>query len=363
MPPLSAPSDWWECELLDRMERSKGLLGEISGDGSLSWSISRQVGGQGTIRLTRQDQPIDWLSDRIRLTYVSRRDGDTVRLPHGVWLPAVTGRNRQGPVTHLPITLLDKTEILNTQIGVWLTYPKNTIVLDKVTAIIRDRGETKIQATPSTGKLRVPLTWEPTDTWLKVTNDLLDSIGYSAVRADMRGWFLLAPWIAPADRPVAGRYSGLPADLDLLPEWTDEAALYDIPTGVRIVIEGTNDQAGFIGAADLPAGHPLSAASRGGDGPPVVRLLVEQGEADTVATANLLAKRRLAEATEVTRRVTYQHPPDRTDLTSAVELGELGMRGVVIDRTVKLSIGANTSSTARRIYTGGEDLEWLTTNV
>lgn len=340
--------DSWLVERLDRRGYLLGRLPRVRG-GSLSWSIFKAVPGSGSIELTRTPGTgIDWLNDRIRITHL---DGDK-RTAMGVWLISMPGWDTDGPVTHTTIGLLDKTEALNSPIGQWLTYPAGAVVTDQAVAIIRARGEMAISVAASPSTLRTAMTWEPQDTWLTVVNDLLATINYGSLWADMDGRLRVEPYVAPADRPIAATYGAAPDGLPMRPQWGDEADVYSLPTGVRIYVPGDETTPGLIGRADLPDSHPLSAASRGRE-----LLLVEQGEAVDQVTANALAARRLDGALQVTRRVTVTHPVDATQVNDVVTHGPLALNAAIVERSVALAPGAAAKDTIRHIYTGG-DLPW-----
>lgn len=341
-------SDSWRIELLDRSGHTKGDLPGVA-SGSLQWSIFRSVQGTGSIELTATpDIEIDWLNDRIRISHI----GAGRVTPMGVWLISMPGWKRDGAVTRTSISLADRTEALNTPLGGWSTLPRGTPVVQNVVNIIRRQGEQTVAFTPSAAVSSISMTWQPQDTWLKAANDQLRSIGYQPLWADLDGRLRCEPYIPPGDRPVVATYGGGDDHLRLRPAWEDEADIFRLPTGVRISVAGTDKAPGFVGRADLPREHPLSAHSRGRE-----ILLVEQGEAVSQQAADTLAQRRLAETIQVTRRVTITHPIDGTALNDVVLHDPLGLRAAIVERTVKLGVGAVVTSVLRHIHTGGQ-LPW-----
>ncbi|MDO5091835.1 MAG: hypothetical protein Q4D79_00175 [Propionibacteriaceae bacterium] len=341
-------SDSWRLELLDRSGHAKGDL-PTAVSGSLQWSIFRSVQGTGSVELTAAPGvEIDWLRDRVRISHIGA--GRTT--PMGVWLISMPGWKREGPVTRTTLALADKTEALNTPIGSWVTVPTGIPVVANVVEVIRGRGEQAIAFTPSTAVTTVAMTWEPQDTYLKLCNDLLKTINYSPLWADLDGRLRIDPYILPGDRPVVASYGGGDDQLRMLPDWEDEADVFRLPTGVRIYVPGSDKAPGFVGRADLPREHPLSAHSRGRE-----ILLVEQAEVVSQQVADALAQRRLAETIQVTRRVTITHPIDGTTLNDVVLHDPLGLRAAIVERTVKLSVGAVVTSVLRHIHTGGQ-LPW-----
>ena len=340
--------------LLDRNDRQKA--GELRlQNGSLEWSIFRSVQGTGSIDLTSGSVPqIDWMHDRVRITYHGR-GGD---IPFGVWLVSTTGWDTEGPITRTSLQLSDKTELLNWSIGEWFTLPAGTNVVQAVVDIITSRGETAILAEDSDATLLTAQTWDPTDgevTWLKVVNDLLGLINYNTLWADLAGNLRLSPYTLPTQRPVVAAYGERPFDNLMTPNWSDEADFYRLPTGVRVHVEGDEETPGFVGRADLPPEHPLSAASRDG----VPRLRVETREAATQAIADDIASRLLQESINVLRSVTLTHPVDQTQLNDVVLHRPTDLTGAIVNRSVNLQLGAVVEDRIRYNYTGGENLPWL----
>lgn len=348
--------DRWQVDLLGRDDRVK-LPALKWSDGSLEWSLFQAVPGSGQITLTlnQSAEQIDWLHDRIRITHIGEGG---VRTPMGVWLLSVTGRDTSGPVTTAPVQLSDKTELLNAPVGDWYTVDAGTTVLDHVIGIVESRGGTVAAAMcpwRSTETLSNPQTWDPAEgtTWLQVINDLLGLINYQSLWADMDGNLRLTPYLLPSQRPVVGAYGERATDLLMRPQWGDEAELFAIPTGVRVFVDGDEDTEGFVGSADLPDDHPLSAVSRGRE---VLR--VERGEATSQQVADGLAERYLSESTQVLRSVTVTHPVDSTELNDVVLHRPTGLRAAIVNRTVSMGVGAVVQDRIRHIYTSGEELPW-----
>ena len=70
------------------------------------------------------------------------------------------------------------------------------------------------------------------------------------------------------------------------------------------------------------------------------------------------AERLLAQATNVTRRVTYRHPVDDVQLRDRVHIRRLDIDGAVINRRIQLGIGPVVEDTIRHIYRA-EDKLWI----
>ena len=343
--------DSWFVELLDRLDNVKRELPRVT-SGNLAWNTEQAVPGSGSLTWTQTaGLGIDWLNDRIRVTHIDA----TTDTPMGVFKPSMPGWEVDGPVTRSSIAMSDKTELLNSPLGDWLTLPKGTVVTTKVAEIVRARGGGATLSTDSTELLAKSMSWDPTATWLTVVNNLLKAINYAPLWADMTGRLVVAPFTPIPERLPVATYGAESDHLRLKPQWSDRADLYALPTGVRLYVSRGSSSKGFVGAADLPDAHPLSAASRGG----VPYLLTESSDATTRAKAAALAQRRLDEVMQLARTITVTHPVDEVQVGDAVSHGPLGINAVVVQRGVTMGVGAVVSDTIQHTYTGGE-LPWPT---
>lgn len=337
----------WLIEVLTGEETPTGTRLHAS-SGRLDWSQFRAVQGAGTVQVTAAPGDLDLLSGRLRIRHVS---GDRVT-PMGVWLLSASRWVRDATRATTELSLLDKTELLNSPVGAWLSIPAGTAPTVWVSDMLAAQGIRETSVTGSTATLAAALHWDPDATWLTVANDVLAAINYGPVRADMEGRLTVAPYVEPHRRPLAAVYGGEPGDHRMRPSWSDDAQTWSLPTGFRIVVEGTDDRPGLIGAADLPEEHPLSAAARGR-----VLLRTDTAEAADQSVADQIAERRLWEALQVTRRAQVTHPVDGTVVGDLVEHRPIGLKGAIVEREVELGLGAVVTDVIRHIYTGGE-LPW-----
>lgn len=338
-------AEYWQVDVLDQDDRPTGLELPITG-GSLDWSQFKPVRGGGSLSLASPPD-VDWLTARLRIRH--HRDGEPPR-PVGVWLPILPGWQHTPTTVTGSVAVLDKTELLNQPIGSRHQVPAGTVITDTVAQIIRNHGEEALALTPSAATTRTALLWEPQDTWLKVANDLLDAAGYAALWVDPRGWWRAEPWTPPNRRPVIATYGGVDGDYLMTPAFQDEADLSSIPNEVIAIAAGDDTRPGLIGRAQNTApDSPLSIPARGR----VIRRVVDGLEAASQAVIDQHARRLLAESSEVTRRVTWTHPLDDTDLGDRIHLRPLDMPGVIVERKITLGLGAVVTDTARNIYTGG----------
>lgn len=341
----------WRAALLDLQDRETGRQWRVTG-GNLSWSIFQSVAGYGSIDATEElADLVDPDQVRIGISRVITDDagGKTVE-PWGIWLPVIPGYDidlGQG-LARASVELLDKTELLNRQCGVWGSASTSTPVTSQVRAICAQVGETLTAIVDSPATLTTPIVWEPEETWLEIVNRLLRAIGYGSLEAGPTGRLGSAPYVDPDRRPLAATYGDQPGDLELRRVVPREAPIYDVPNVVTVIVPATDTTPAISATArnDAPE-SPLSTVHRGD------RPLVEQVEAASQEIAQQIADRRLVEVTQVTDRISITHPPDGTHLNDRVTIRPLGATGTVVSREVRLDLGAVVQDVVRRIWTGG----------
>ncbi|RRD03234.1 hypothetical protein EII34_15120 [Arachnia propionica] len=341
-------AEWWSIDLLDKEENLLGTFGQIEG-GSVDWNIDRAIHGGGTLEVSQPPSGVDWLSHRLRLTH--HRGEHTTRM--GVWVPTWPEIDIDGDHRRMSVQVLDKTSILSREIPYMSEVTAGTVVTDKVAEIIRDRGEHAIAITPSPLTLPSTLTWDAKTTRLKQINDLLSAIGHGGLWCDGNGWFRAEPYVAPGDRPLAATYGGDPGDYRVLRTYRDAANLADLPNRVVVYSPGSSTRAAMRADAELPASHPLGSHRRGD-----IPRTYDGVEAANQQVLDRHAERLLAQATNVTRRVTYRHPVDDVQLRDRVHIRRLNIDGAVINRRIQLGIGPVVEDTIRHIYAAGDKL-WI----
>lgn len=335
---------WIITRLNHRDQAQEPLRGVRAG--SLDWSIHKQVRGGGTLELTDHGQSVDWLNDRLRITH--NRDGELRHM--GVFLPTVPAWSHDETGRRASIRLVDKTDILRSQVGTWHQIGAGRAIIPTVADIIRAHGETALALADSPITLRTTLTWEPDATWLTVVNDLLQAAGYGALWCDGVGWYRAEPYRLPDQRALAATYGGELADYRMLRTYQDEADLSDTPNVVVAISQGDGGKQGLRGVArNTNPDSPLSVPARGRE----IVHTVTGLEAASQAVIDGHARRLLAEASEITRKATWRHPIDDVNVDDLVELRPLQLRGTVTQRKITLGIGAVVEDTCRRIYTGG----------
>lgn len=340
------PIERWSAQLLDDADQVVGELPGVS-DGSLEWSIFKPVAGSGSLTFADPlDLDVTWMTARIRILH---HLGDTAT-PVGIWLPAIPEWGYDWPRRTATIELLDKTELLNRSPGRWVSAPTDVAATAWVRQMIQEgTGETAAIGDSDT-RLATPQVFDPLEsTWLQILNAVLAAIGYTTLSATWSGVLTASRYLAPAERSPVGTYGGQPGDLRMRPEFSDVAGVFDVPNTVTVIAPATDTKPALIGTAinDDPS-SPFAVSLVG------VRPHVEEGEAATQEAADALATRRLQELSQITRRITWQHPMDISRLDDAVDFRPLGERLALVQRSISLGVGAVVETTGRRIYTGGE---------
>ena len=349
--------DAWQVDLLDQDDQVKDIDILDWHDGSLRWDAAQAVqGGQITLTLSEAAVDlIDWGSDRVRITYL---DGATT-IPHGVWLLTIHRLQRKGPVVHVPLTLSDKTELLNKPVGEWLTYPTGTVVTTAMSSIVANHAGERLLIPASTETLAKAMTHPPDARWLDVINALAESIKYRPLYASATGVLSSKPIVPVNRRPRVGVYGAGDDETPIKPEWDDANNHWAIPTGVRVYVSRPNGARGWIGAADLPPEHPLSAMSRGkGDPRGHERLHIVSGTYTSAAKTQEAADHLLVEQVRPTRTIQLTHPVNGHALGDVAVLAHHDTDAEIIAREVRMGVGAVATTTLQAIYPEGGVPTW-----
>ena len=340
--------EWWSADLLDNKDQIlDSEMPGISG-GKLEQSAFTPTGGTGSIEWTRRTTTPDWLSNRIRLWY--HREGQEP-IPQGVWIPTVPSYDYENGRQSASIKLSDKLEILQAEIGSYYTLPVGVNVINRVRTILSNRNVGTNIVPASTATARVATTWEPTKTWLTVLNDMLSMVNYASLYSDNLGVVRSEPYVAPENRPVIETFGAGDAQL-VKSRFKDQVPIFDVPNVFIAIAKGTNDTPGLVAVARNT--DPRNAFSIPRRGFEITKS--EQVEATSLSVLRSIAARRLAESSQLTRRVDFTHSMVRNVwLNSVVAFEPLDLTGPIVQRSVTMTKGANVESTIRKIYTGGEN--------
>lgn len=188
------------CQLLDRTTRA--AVGQMAGLQALrvEHGLHNQPRGGGTLEVALR-RPVTWKQVIVRL-WVGLRLGDQVEThPMLTAFPSVSGSSRAGGAATVSLVLKDLTVLLDDLLGRHWVVPAGTVVTSMVRQILTSLGIADVQITDSPLTLRSDLVEEPTDTYRRLINDMLEAIAYGAIWTTMRGTFVAQPYVLPGDRP------------------------------------------------------------------------------------------------------------------------------------------------------------------
>lgn len=223
-----------------------------------------------------------------------------------------------------------------------VSLPAGTVVTTAVRDQIAAAGETAVAITDSTRTLASGQVWEAGTSRLRIINDLLAGINYWSLRTDRFGRYVAAPYSRPQDRdPIRD----LTADAIVLAEWEREQDIASIPNRVVLRTSGSGDTPGLVAVAEnTDPDSRFSIPSRGVIVAPDRDTAVE---ADSQATLDALAARRLADLSAPAGMRTIQHAGVPLDVNDVVL--HKGTRGAVTEWTQRLATGELMNTTLREI--------------
>lgn len=288
-------------EILDETDAPRARLDGVT-SGKLDWVSNALIKGGGDIAVRDVKQTINWLTARLRP--VMQIEGLPAQ-PLGVYLASESpeswnnGRN-------WAVKLLDKSTILD-QDTVAETYAlaAGTVATTAVSTLIASSGISNYAVTPSAATLAGAMVWDAGTSKLRIINDILSSINYFALYANLDGQMVGAPYILPAKRPVSYEFIDGPNSI-YQPDFVRDADIWSIPNRVTAVGVGDGTTAALTSTIDNT--DPLSPYSIANRGRVIGR--TETGiEAADQAALNAYARRRLVELTSPTAGVEISHAP------------------------------------------------------
>lgn len=249
-------------ELLDGQRRGLGDL-----EGVLSAGRERNINSTprtgGTLEMIPQ-KDINWLTDRVRFWGLTRYRGETETVPLFTGIPLITGQARGQYTSSVSLKLLDFSAALDVPLGANTGVSPGDVVTAKVRTMLAGVGATDAVITESSSTVSEGMFWDATQTKRRYVNDLLKTIGYSAVWADEWGRLRCEPYVDPAKRPVRGDLGFIHGKTcTYRPEFTIEHDTTSVPNHAVIVAQTMGNLEPVVGSAWLPASHPYSYESRG----------------------------------------------------------------------------------------------------
>jgi hypothetical protein len=252
------------CDLLDSDDV---FVDDISADlvaagSSVGRGIYRTLHGSCRLNLSIE---LSWGSARLRPYMLVSSDGATwFRQNLGVFLPS-TPERQIGEVPPIwSVECFDKLDILaGTPHGSTFTLAAGAAIIPAVEALITGAGEAKVGIDQSAvaevapGEVVLPLSDGLTT--LQICNELLDGVGYRALRVDREGWYRSIPYVSPVNLPLVWTYNADSASTTVSESRTSISDYYQAANE----IVGINDDP----ANDIPTdGDGLYTLSNQSDG-------------------------------------------------------------------------------------------------
>lgn len=247
------------------LTRNRRILGDLEGVRSATRerNIYASPRTSGSVDLTVR-QEVDWMTASVRFSAASRWGDETDGpFPLFTGIPRLTGEGRGQKGTTLSLKLLDYSTLLDVPLGRNWSILTGEVVVDRVRELLYSVGATDAVITPDGSKAADNRTFLGTVTKRKVVNELLRSIGYSAVWADGWGKLHCEPYVNPGDRPVnpdLGFIHG--STCTFKPEFTVDHDVAGVPNHAVVTVRTQEPYEPVVGEAWLPADHPYSYETR-----------------------------------------------------------------------------------------------------
>lgn len=327
----------YRVELLSRSDASLGYLGYVEG-GRLQWNANADLPAGGSIDLeSGPNIPINPSSDRIRVWWDVAGEPSW---PLGVYVMAAPATQYRADGSSRQITLIDKLTVIRDDLLLaTLQIAAGANIVQAVVTQINASGETRVAATASPMTLSNPLTWPPGTSRLRVINDLLTVAGYWALWTDRTGQFRVEPYIAPANRPIAWEFKEGQTSIHS-PEWEYSLDLWEATNRVVLVSQAGDDAPAMVAYAtdDNPL-SPTSIVSMGRTLNPIVE---ENVEADSQASLQAQANRKLLDNSNVVGKLSVSHAAIPVWYNEAVSFTSQGLntRATITKMSLDLEPGA-----------------------
>ena len=329
-PTVVAPSTWaklpdllsshreesWSFTLMDKRDSAVGDLDGVTAC-NLTYNVNAEVRGGGSLEYV--GPPLDWRTHRIQPWYTVRGAGGREHSwPLGVFIPKAPRLNYGDTTQPVSLELYDKLYLLTTQMSTATLYTvaAGQVVTTRVRTLLANAGlRSSIVDSPAT--LRTAMAWPAGTPYLKIVNELLESINYFSMWVDSNGIYRAAPYVRPQDRaPVYGFVDD--GTSIYTPDVGHERDDYFVPNRVILTstVDAETESPPMVAIATDEGGlsSPYSYETTG------IRVVhPEEGiEATDQATLEALAAKRLEELQRVTSSYEIEHLVIPMDLNDVV---------------------------------------------
>jgi len=330
------------------MDKRDVVVADIDGVRAcdLTYNVNAEVRGGGTLEYV--GPPIDWRTHRIQPWFTVRAGGQEESWPLGVFLPRAPAKDYGDATQPVSLELYDKLYLLTTQMttsGMY-TVAKGQNVTARIKTLLANAG-LRSSITDSTATLRTAMAWPAGTPYLKVINELLETINYFSMWVDANGIFRADPYVRPQDR--APRYGFVDDGTSIYtPDFRHERDDYFVPNRVILTstVDGETPPMVAIATDNGGLSSPYSYETTG------IRVVhPEEGvEAVNQTTLNALAAKRLAELQRVTSTLEISHLTIPMDLNDVVTFRRdaHGLAALTTVQTMSLSMGTGLTKTKLR---------------
>ncbi|WP_053957170.1 hypothetical protein [Inediibacterium massiliense] len=217
----------FEYNLLDKNDIYKKTLDTVKSC-RVSYSSLGQLKSSASIKM-KEDQTVDYLSDRIQPFVVFLRGKKKIKFPLGIFLLNSPKRKDENNTIYREIECYSKLQILiQDKFGERYFIPKGTNYITAIAQIIASTGETKINLVPKNAVLQTDKEFDIEKSKLEIVNELLKEINYYSLRVDEEGYFVSNPYVLPVDRTI--EYEYVDNELSVIGEGaTEELDLFNVP--------------------------------------------------------------------------------------------------------------------------------------
>jgi len=337
----------WHYRVLDLNDRYITNLDEVT-SASFEFSIYTTIRSSG--QLECRSRGIDWLKVRIQPWYTVWNDTTKMSWPVGVFLPSAPGIQYSGDGVKQSIELYDKLQILvDEKIANTYSVPAGTVVTEHIKALLALRGETRFSIVDSDATVRTAQVWEADTTILQIINDLLESINYFSLWVDGYGVFHGQPYLSPTERGLAWTFADDQRSI-YSPDFFNDRDESQVPNVVGLVSTSDGETEALVAEARNEDPNSRYSYNQRGRWISTVELDVE---ADSQATLNALAQRRLVELSDVSSNYNLSHALIPLNLNDAVKFvrGAEGIStlGVVQSFSFSSEVGTQVKTTIREV--------------
>lgn len=339
----------WTWQALDLEDRFIGDLSGVRG-GDLRMNLANQIKTGGSMNWSglREDEP-DWLNIRVRPVYSARLpNGEIIQEVMGTFIPAAPVMEWDGKKASIKVELFDKLQLPD-QVKTLPGFAKDkgvapTTVVQQILMLL---GQEHFSITSSPAVLRAPMAWKPGTKFLTIINDLLKSVNYGEMYADVNGMFRAEPHIPTDQRTVAWEFLSGETSIHS-PKFKHSDDYFGIPNRVTLISRGTDTLPAMISTAVLPPEDPLSLENR-----EPIDIVETEVDADSQATLDALAERRLQALTLRTRQVDFTHALVPIALNDVVKFWSkpagVQLTGLVQSMTIPCESGRLVSTTVQQV--------------